>query len=233
MRVREKSGVTELTNAWCSRQYAQVAAMNVVQAASPRRKQGSNSSGKTRERTRAEVMAPDSTAPLRGSASPVLDSTSQRPLGVAMFRSVAVLLLAFTVPAWSQADPPEPDDVASRFAEAWNAHDAAAFGRLLVADADWVTASGLRLHGRAKIQEYLAKEHSTWAGATTMRVVSIHVRALSPGAASVFFEWEIVASSDANPAAGARRGNNLFVVSQTSGEWQIVAGQVARAPEKR
>ena len=150
-----------------------------------------------------------------------------------MFRSVAVLLLAFAFPAWGQADTPEPDDVATRFAEAWNAHDAAALGRLLVADADWVTASGLRLHGRTKIQDYLAKEHSTWARATTMRVVSIHVRALSAGAASVFFEWEIVTTSDASPAAGARRGNNLFVVSRSSGDWQIVAGQVARAPEKR
>ena len=149
-----------------------------------------------------------------------------------MFRfCFAALLILIALPAArSQDNPPEPDDVATRFAAAWNAHDAGALGRLLATDADWVTASGLRLHGREKIQEYLAKEHSTWARATTMRVVSIHVRTLSPGAASVFFEWEIVAASTESP--GARRGNNLFVVSRSGTDWLIVAGQVARAPDR-
>ena len=133
------------------------------------------------------------------------------------------LFLLLTMPAWSQTSAPEPDDVATQFAEAWNQHDVGAFGRLLAADADWVTASGLRLHGRAKIQEYLAKEHSTWAASTRMRVVSIHVRALSADAASVFFEWEIVALASAGSAAGAGRGNNLFVVSRSGADWRVTA----------
>jgi len=147
----------------------------------------------------------------------------------------ATLALVFML-AWPAAPlhaqtEPGADEVAKRFVAAWNEHDAPAFGQLLAADADWVTASGLRLHGRAKVQEFLAKEHSTWARTTSMRVVSIHVRPLSSNAAGVFLEWEIVETAAASePAPSARRGNNLFVVTRAGGGWVIAAGQVARVP---
>lgn len=148
-----------------------------------------------------------------------------------MKRLLLVLIAWLSIPAFAQS-PGGAEEVATRFVAAWNAHDAEALGRLIAADADWVTASGLRLHGRPEVQEYLAKEHETWAKRTRMRVVSIHVRARSVDSASVFLEWELMERKETG-GASARRGNNLFVVELTGAEWVIVAGQVARVPARQ
>lgn len=145
-------------------------------------------------------------------------------------------LLLAVLAAWSLTalaqEPAAPEDVARRFIAAWNAHDAQSLGKLIAADADWVTASGLRLQGRPDIQEYLAKEHETWARRTNMRVVSIHVRTLAADSAGVFVEWELMERKETG-GASARRGNNLFVVTRSDAEWIIVAGQVARVPARQ
>lgn len=125
-----------------------------------------------------------------------------------------------------------PETVAARFVAAWNAHDAEGFGRLLATDADWVTAGGLRLQGRANVRSFLGNEHATWAKHTGMRAVSVHVRPLSTGSASVFLEWEIFAEAGV-PGSPPRRGNNLFVAVRGESGWVIVAGQVALAPVPR
>ena len=140
------------------------------------------------------------------------------------------LTLLFTWQGVSVADEPPRDarELATRFAEAWNDHDAASFGALMAVDADWVTASGLRLRGRDKIQAYLAEEHSTWAKHTSMRAKNISVRPLTAKTAIVLFEWEIETPGDAGGAPSVARGNNMFVASYDS-HWTIVAGQVARA----
>jgi uncharacterized protein (TIGR02246 family) len=120
----------------------------------------------------------------------------------------------------------EPGDLVSGFVAAWNAHDAAAFGKLFAADADWVTASGLRLRGRDKIQAYLAEEHATWAKTTRMQATNVHLRGLNADTVTVFFEWEITDTT----AASSRRGNNVFVATRSDTGWTIGAGQVARKP---
>jgi uncharacterized protein (TIGR02246 family) len=117
--------------------------------------------------------------------------------------------------------------LATLFMEAWNTHDAAAFGRLMASDADWVTASGIRLRGRDGIQAYLADEHATWAKASTMRAMNIQVRALNRKTAVVSFEWEISTPADDGGPPSVARGNNLFVTLKEGG-WTIVSGQVAR-----
>ena len=98
----------------------------------------------------------------------------------------------------------------------------------MATDADWVTASGIRLRGRDKIQAYLAEEHATWAKPTSMRAIE------HPGASdeqqdgSRPFEWEIATPGKEGGAPSVARGNNLFVAVDDKG-WIIVAGQVARA----
>jgi uncharacterized protein (TIGR02246 family) len=141
------------------------------------------------------------------------------------------LVLLFTWPGASLAVDPalrEARELATRFAEGWNAHDAASFGALMAMDADWVTASGIRLRGRDKIQAYLAEEHATWAKRTSMRTLNIHVRALNAKMAIVLFEWEIATPDEGGGAPSVARGNNLFVAIDDNG-WIIVSGQVARA----
>jgi len=132
------------------------------------------------------------------------------------------------VSAAGEAPTHEAGALVTRFVAAWNAHDAPAFGALMATDADWVTASGVRLRGRDKIQAYLAEEHASWAKQTTMRAVNIHVRPLNRTSAVVLFEWEIATPGEEGGAPSVARGNNLFVAADDKG-WSIVSGQVARA----
>jgi uncharacterized protein (TIGR02246 family) len=138
------------------------------------------------------------------------------------------LLLACPATSVPAEGPSENADVlAMRFVEAWNRHDPAAFGALMATNADWVTASGLRLSGRDKIQAYLADEHATWAKTTTMRALNVHVRPIGDKSAVVLFDWEIATPAQEGGAPSVARGNNLFVAIQARG-WTIVSGQVAR-----
>ena len=98
----------------------------------------------------------------------------------------------------------------------------------MAADADWVTASGIRLRGRDKVQAFLAEEHATWAKPTTMQAMNVHVRPLNKKTAVVLFEWEIATPGAGGSAPTVSRGNNLFVAVDDDG-WTIVSGQVTRA----
>lgn len=143
-------------------------------------------------------------------------------------RLAICLLLLAPAASRSMSLTPVPASLIKSFVAAWNAHNPVAFGHLMATDADWVTASGVRLKGRAQIQAFLAEEHDTWARITTMKSLSSHVRPLNGTTAIVMFEWEITTPSTDGAPPMAARGNNLFVAVQ-DGEWRIVAGQVARA----
>ncbi len=140
--------------------------------------------------------------------------------------AICLLLL---VPAASRAMSvtPSPAGLIESFVAAWNSHNPVAFGHLVAADADWVTASGKRLLSRPHIQAFLADEHETWAKTTTMKTVSSRVRMLDDDTAVVMFEWEISAPAVAGQAPTVSSGNNLFVAVKR-GDWIIVSGQVAR-----
>lgn len=117
--------------------------------------------------------------------------------------------------------------LASRFVDAWNAHDSVAFAKLMAEDADWVTASGLRLRGRENIRAYLSEEHATWAKRTSMQAMHVHVRPLNEKTSIVSFEWTITTPGEEGGPPSVARGNNLFVTVDEKG-WLIVSGQVAR-----
>jgi uncharacterized protein (TIGR02246 family) len=140
---------------------------------------------------------------------------------------MSVSLALGGAPVRADARVDEPASLAARFAAAWNAHDAEAFASLLAPDADWVTASGQRLRGRAAITDFLAEEHRTWAKATTMRARNVHSRRLDESTVIVMFEWEIETPGEAGAAPTVARGNNLFVTRRDDG-WLVIAGQVAR-----
>ena len=144
--------------------------------------------------------------------------------------TLTVILLWAGMPLRAESPAAKPDSLVTAFVDAWNTHDPAAFGKLFAPDADWVTASGIRLRGREKIRDFLAEEHAGWARHTRMQATNIHVRPTGDQAASVFFEWEISEeAAGSTEARSPRRGNNLFVVMRAESGWTIVAGQVARS----
>jgi uncharacterized protein (TIGR02246 family) len=136
------------------------------------------------------------------------------------------LLLALVSAAHAQTR--SAGDVASLFAQAWNAHDMKTFAPTLADDADWVTVTGARYKGRADIQGYLDREQTGWAKTTSMNTSSVAVRELDANAAAVHFNWEItgIIGRDGQPAPPAK-GTNLFVLSKQGSDWKVVAGQVA------
>ena len=147
----------------------------------------------------------------------------------ALTKLLALILCTWAGAFVSAAAPTrDADELATRFVAAWNAHDPASFAALMATDADWVTASGIRLRGRDKIEAFLAEEHATWAKPTTMQAMNIHVRRLNSKTAIVLFEWEIATPGAGSGAPTVSRGNNLFVAVDDGG-WTIVSGQVARA----
>jgi uncharacterized protein (TIGR02246 family) len=145
------------------------------------------------------------------------------------------LLTAFVVLAWMACAPSfaqvaaadEPEQLVNRFVAAWNTHDAQAFGKLFADDADWVTASGIDLQGRDRIQAFLAEEHASWAKATTMTAERIRMKRMDADSAVVIFHWRIAREGESS-GGHARRGSNVFVASRSPQGWIIVAGQVAR-----
>ena len=115
--------------------------------------------------------------------------------------------------------------------QAWNTHDARAFGRLYADDAEWITVGGERHKGRVAVEGALAKEHASWARTTTLRATDVVVRDIDSEHAIVMFRWEVTRTEDgvAKPLAG----NTLLVAAKHDGRWIIVVGQVAALPMPR
>jgi hypothetical protein len=87
-----------------------------------------------------------------------------------------------------------------------------------------------KLGGREEIQSVLAREHSTWAKTASMSITATAVRKIGQDDAVLHFNWKISGAVGSNgKQIGPSHGANLPVITRTPTEWQIVAGQVARA----
>jgi len=143
--------------------------------------------------------------------------------------ALGVSFASFT--AGFEAQPLGPEALAENFVQAWNTHDAKAFGDLFSEDADWIPVSGVRVKGRGEIQSVLGKEHVTWARTTAIKVADIEVRLIGHDLALVLFRWEIVSKADAEgKTASPLRGNTMMVAGKRANRWIVIAGQAARAP---
>ena len=118
-----------------------------------------------------------------------------------------------------------PGALADAFVQAWNTHDARAFGRLYADDADWITVGGERHKGRVAVEGALAKEHASWARTTTLRATDVVVRDIDSEHAIVMFRWEVARTEEAG--ATPARGNTLLVAAKQDGRWLIVVGQAS------
>lgn len=163
---------------------------------------------------------------------------------------IGVLFLLLAPPARAQSSPaPPPAQAAPNtspiratvagFADAWNRHDMAAFGRLFAPDADFVNVSATWWKGRDEIQLRHAYSHGTLSQAeaakldpglrhyglfarSTMAFPSITVRLARPDLAIAHVSWRLM--GDARTAE-ARTGMLTFVLVPAEGKWQIVAAQ--------
>ena len=149
-------------------------------------------------------------------------------------RLIALCLLFAWSAVATQAQPAGPETLVDAFVRAWNSHDAKAFGDMFSDNAHWVTASGVRVKGRAEIQAFLGNEHITWARTTAMKAADVEVKSIGADLAVVFFRWDIAAVADGDgKAVSSFRGSTLFVAAYQANRWRVVAGQVASAPSAK
>jgi uncharacterized protein (TIGR02246 family) len=141
----------------------------------------------------------------------------------------AFLLLCSPVTSRAEADPPR--SLVAGFVRAWNAHDAKALGALFAEDADYVTARGNWMKGRAWIEGQMEKALAGRLKGTTMVETNTTVRLVRPDLAVMHFEWEV--SGETGPDGKTlitRHGIMQIVAVSRSGAWKILSAQDTATP---
>ncbi|MFT3976131.1 MAG: SgcJ/EcaC family oxidoreductase [Sphingomonas bacterium] len=113
----------------------------------------------------------------------------------------------------------------ARFAEAWNAHDMQAFGRLFHPDATFVNRFGTYWRGVDRIVAGHAPIHATIYSDSTLANDAPDVDPISDDAAILHF-WSRLSAGAAHPA-GPHDVDTLIVavVTRRGGEWRIQTAQ--------
>jgi uncharacterized protein (TIGR02246 family) len=145
-------------------------------------------------------------------------------------------LLFVASPLAAPNDEQEVRQAVNGFAETWNRHDMAAFGRLFAPDADFVNVAGDWWKGSQAIQMHHAYSHGTIPADTqgeplvyygifktsTMRFNEIDVRFLRKDVAVAHASWELLGDARTpNP----RHGLFTFVLNRQDGGWLVAAAQ--------
>jgi uncharacterized protein (TIGR02246 family) len=114
-------------------------------------------------------------------------------------------------------------EVADGFAAAWNRHDIEALGRLFHDDADFVNVVGLRMRGRASIQDQHGIVHAGAYRNSTLRVAVEDARKLEPSVIVAHVHTEL--EGDERAPLQTRQTLMTIVIEKRSDEWKIVAAQ--------
>lgn len=135
-----------------------------------------------------------------------------------------------------------PEQIADRFAAAWNARDAAALAALFADDADFVNVVGLWWENREDIRRAHDYGLRTFFRDSTMSVRRTKVRELAEGLAVVHARWRLTGQlATSGGEADIRWGVMVFVVERRGAEWiavtahntDIVPGSESIAAEGR
>jgi uncharacterized protein (TIGR02246 family) len=106
--------------------------------------------------------------------------------------------------------------------EAWNAADAAAYGRLFASDAIYVTRSGLVWRGRPAIEEGHAKAFAGALADTTLTLQPIHISFPAPFLAIAHLNVEV--GSDETEVL---RAITTLVLASDEERWSILAAHTS------
>ena len=138
--------------------------------------------------------------------------------------SVFLFMLSLPAPGAAQIEPPR--SLVDGFVRAWNAHDAKAIGALFADDADYVSARGNWMKGRAWIEGQLARALAGRLKGTSMVETNTTVRLLRPDLAVMHFEWEVSGEvgPDGKPLITRHGIMQIVAVQQPTG-WRIVSAQ--------
>jgi uncharacterized protein (TIGR02246 family) len=120
----------------------------------------------------------------------------------------------------------QPEELATLFADAWNAHDMRRLAGLFAEDADFVNVVGIWWKDRRSIEEAHAFAHRTFFRASQLTVDEVTVKALGPDISTVHVGWTLAGQEEPDGAVGKpRRGILLFVASCGTDGWHIRTAQ--------
>ena len=136
----------------------------------------------------------------------------------------AVAAFLFAPPCFAQSVTPE--GIAEQFAQAWNAHDKAAFDKIFTDDVHFIPTYDLVSEGRENVVTGIYGAHESWAKDTTLTTSKISVQQLSGDAAVVHFN--VLVNPPAGVDAPALERTLLLVVAKQQDGWKIAAGQLTK-----
>ncbi|HET7097757.1 MAG TPA: SgcJ/EcaC family oxidoreductase [Casimicrobiaceae bacterium] len=137
-----------------------------------------------------------------------------------------VLALVFAAPAVAeQQDEAAIRQVQVLQAAAWNRHDARAYADLFAEDGDVVNVVGWRWRGRTEIENKLREGFDFVFAQSTLTIVDVEVKFLSPNAAIAHVRWKMVGARTPPSMPEPREGIQLQILTKQGAGWLIASFQ--------
>ena len=118
-------------------------------------------------------------------------------------------------------------------ANAWNAHNAAAYARLFTDDGDVVNVVGWWWRGRSEIEAKLTAAFAFVFRESRMSITDTFVRFLSPDIAIAHVRWTMTGARTPPGMPEPREGIQLQVLKKSAGKWLIASFQNTNSVPER
>jgi uncharacterized protein (TIGR02246 family) len=109
------------------------------------------------------------------------------------------------------------------FLNAWNKHDAHAFGMTFTEDADFTNIAGAHTHGRVRIEAFHAPVFAGPFKESHQTAAIRSVRFLTPDLAAVDVDWDLTGAKSVDGSHPPPRKGllNWVMAKQSNGSWLI------------
>lgn len=112
--------------------------------------------------------------------------------------------------------------VLTHFIDAWNQHNAQAFGRVFAEDADFMNVAGKSLRGRTSIEQHHAPSFTTKWKDSHQKITQHTIRFVRPDVAAVDAWWELTGIKGAEgQEMPPRKGILSFIITKEKGSWLL------------
>ena len=152
------------------------------------------------------------------------------------FVAIPVCLALFPTLAFSEdraQDVAEIRALQTRQAEAWNRHDAKAYGNLFTEDGDVVNVVGWWWKGRAEIEKKLTDAYAYVFRESALTINDTEVKFLGPEIAVAHVRWSMVGARTPKGIPEPQQGLQIQVLQKQGGKWLITSFQNTNSVPER